>query len=192
MNHILSACEDIILAIHHHRKEVAVDEIIIHEKYCEKEKKDTHDIALLKLKEPLSGKYMPACLPPRKTSHTGKIASVYGWGITIDSPGDCDPNRPSVSPVLRKINTNIISNTQCEKGRGKVEYCNENNQTAVADVALAGLIGDQMLCAISPGKDSCQGDSGGPLTVEENGRHTLVGVVSFGFGCAKVKYLQQL
>ena len=55
------------------------------------------------------------------------------------------------------------------------------------DVSYQDKIFDDMICAYKKGTDSCQGDSGGPLSVvEDGGRHTLVGVVSFGEGCARV------
>ena len=41
-----------------------------------------------------------------------------------------------------------------------------------------------MICGGESGVDTCQGDSGGPLIANINEKYTLVGVTSFGLGCA--------
>lgn len=64
-------------------------------------------------------------------------------------------------------------------------YCNQRYN---------GMITPRHICAglKKGGKDSCQGDSGGPMTYKnsyskEDSRQ-LVGVVSFGTGCAMPSY----
>ncbi|KAG9405067.1 hypothetical protein AC1031_004169 [Aphanomyces cochlioides] len=85
---------------------------------------------------------------------------VRGWGAT--SQGGSSPN------VLLELTVNSLSNTQC------------------ASYLSGYTVDSTMLCAGGQaGKDSCQGDSGGPLTIESSGSEKLVGVVSWGIGCAQ-------
>ena len=44
------------------------------------------------------------------------------------------------------------------------------------------------LCAYALNTDTCQGDSGGPLTLKQGDRYVLLGVTSYGFGCADSRY----
>lgn len=70
-------------------------------------------------------------------------------------------------------------------GRSSVRLMQVDLQARRCDSAPAyrGRTTADMLCAGAPGKDTCQGDSGGPLILTF-GEPVLVGIVSWGDGCA--------
>ncbi|GGM38969.1 serine protease [Longimycelium tulufanense] len=94
----------------------------------------------------------------------GTSATVLGWGH-ISEGGPSSPEQ------LRQVDVPILSDADC--------------RTALWDPPVAmGYLAGFMICAgdlRNGGIDSCQGDSGGPLVVNE----TLVGIVSWGKGCAR-------
>ncbi|XP_041989297.1 transmembrane protease serine 9-like [Aricia agestis] len=122
-----------------------------------------NDIAVLRLAEPLPDHlYRPACLPNDDSSLDGVNAVVSGWGGTVEK------GPPSNIPM--KAEVNIWSEEECKGagyGRRKVT--------------------PRMICANAPDRDSCTGDSGGPLLMTQP-YHTLVGIVSWGRGCARQGY----
>jgi len=119
-----------------------------------------NDYSILTLATPVefSASIAPACLPSDvNKDFVGELATVSGWG-TLSSGG----NQPT---VLNEVDVTVQSNAQCQSSYGS-------------------SITSNMLCAADEGKDSCQGDSGGPLVAQENGKYALIGVVSWGYGCA--------
>ncbi|XP_017784502.1 PREDICTED: trypsin-1-like [Nicrophorus vespilloides] len=118
------------------------------------------DITVLELTEPFvfGSNAQPIDLPQvNQETPGGSEAVVSGWGAIIEGG-----NSPS---MLQAVHVDIISQEDCRVAYG------ENDVT------------DRMICAgvNGGGKDACQGDSGGPLVV--NGQ--LVGIVSWGYGCAR-------
>lgn len=86
-------------------------------------------------------------------------ANITGWGQPRDGS--------STPPVnLRRARVNVISLRKCRKHYEDKEVFDYN------------------LCAFSRSKDTCRSDTGGPLVVNDE----LVGVVSWGDGCAKRSY----
>ncbi|XP_043470175.1 venom protease-like isoform X1 [Leptopilina heterotoma] len=128
-----------------------------------------NDIALLRLNDrvPLSETIRPICLPTTKNNdYIGIQAMASGWG-TLHEEG-----KPSC--LLQKVEIPVMSLQDCRN----TSYSPR-------------MISDNMLCAGYPQglKDSCQGDSGGPLIAErEDKKYEIIGVVSWGNGCARPGY----
>jgi secreted trypsin-like serine protease len=124
-----------------------------------------NDIALVKLRQKTAGRAIELSASSL-VLQVGEALEVTGWGATREG------GAPSEN--LFKANVPYVDST----------VCNEPS-------SYAGRVSPGMLCAgyRDGGIDSCQGDSGGPLVLGAPGRPVLVGVVSFGEGCArKLKY----
>lgn len=142
---------------------------------------EQNDLAVLTLEAPLaapgSGDYPLATLPvtTESTPEFGKFALISGWGdIDPDPEGQTQPDRLSTSPIF------LLENSDCDA------YNEESPGTFVPSVMLCAGAAD----SLGP-IDTCQGDSGGPLALTDSEDpqdpsdfDRLVGVVSFGFGCA--------
>ncbi|XP_052739963.1 transmembrane protease serine 9-like [Bicyclus anynana] len=130
----------------------------------------SNDISLLRLNKPIEYSYAirPVCLPKSDYNlYVGTLATVSGWGAMAETG--------KWSCTLLEAQLPILSNEECQN----TKY----NKSKIKDV---------MMCAGYPAtahKDACTGDSGGPLIAENNEHaYDLIGIVSWGFGCARIGY----
>lgn len=121
---------------------------------------EAYDFMLLKLKDPVSNPTLTPIAVNDIASNpsSNDVLTVIGFGATTE--GGYGSSR------LREVDVNYIDYQTCDR-----LYSGE-------------IVDSVMMCAGVPGggKDSCQGDSGGPI-VDQDGN--LVGVVSWGYGCAR-------
>jgi len=121
-----------------------------------------NDIALIRLTQPYDGQSIP--LAGSATVLTDALLEVTGWGATSEGG-------PTSKQLMLAFVPYVDNNT-----------CNQPS-------AYHGSIEPTMMCAGAKDKDSCQGDSGGPLMLRGVDGVLLVGIVSFGDGCAQnLKY----
>jgi secreted trypsin-like serine protease len=112
---------------------------------------DWHDLALIKLANPIPAGYSVAkFLPSKDMLKTGTSVTLAGYGIT--SPKS-DPNATDDqgAGVLRKVNQTVTNNAY-----GDTEF----------------------LVSLQNGKGACHGDSGGPAFVSQGNQLYLIGVAS--------------
>ncbi|XP_078088031.1 transmembrane protease serine 2-like [Mustelus asterias] len=139
----------------------SVEKFIRHENFNKRNK--DYDVALMKLKTPfqLSETIQPICLPNYGQEFLTSVDCwISGWG-DLEEAGIQSTN-------LQKTIVPLIAHFDC-----KVSYYE--------------FITSRMLCAglREGGVDACQGDSGGPLVTNQKSLWWLVGITSWGYGCAR-------
>ncbi|XP_034081247.1 transmembrane protease serine 4a isoform X3 [Gymnodraco acuticeps] len=140
-----------------------VDRIILNANYDPA--RNDYDIAMMRLSSPISVgvSRKPVCLPPKAFGLPSQASmSVTGWGY-LEEKG-------KVSPTLQKASIPLIGRLKC-----------------ASPTVYGSSITQRMICAgfLDGGVDACQGDSGGPLVYFASSQWHLVGVVSWGVGCAR-------
>lgn len=142
-----------------------MDRLQLHPQYIHVQK---DDIAIICVRANKNGNYIkftefaqPICLPSKTISYLpGFRCVVSGWGENNDD----NPKR------LQAIKIPILPTEKCQNAR-----------------VYGSMISGSVFCAgyLFGGVDSCNGDSGGPFACSIDGRYTLLGVVSWGDGCAE-------
>ncbi len=155
------------------REEFSVMSIQRHPYYRFSPQADRYDVAVLRLGRQVQYRdhIRPICLPEKRIDEEDDVdedtvAMVAGWGAM-------KPDSKERPVNLQTTDVRVVKSDTCE------EWHRKNH----IDVRIH----EDMMCAGHEygGKDACQGDSGGPLMTQQDGKWTLIGLVSAGFSCAR-------
>lgn len=163
-----SSIKKVIIGLHDQKKTsgsetIVPKRVIVHPQY--NDQNADFDFALIELEkdssfQPIELNKTEIAIPTDASSQL--IATVAGWGATKE-------NSYSLPSRLQKVDVPLIDHASCNQ-------------------SYKNVVTDRMICAgyAQGGKDSCQGDSGGPLVMKDSsGQNVLIGVVSWGQGCAR-------
>ncbi len=139
-----------------------------------------HDFALLRLAREPTGVAPVALASEALTEQaiaTHQTAKVMGRGLQNPVDINADPEPEPFVSQLWEVDMPLVSNAAC----------NTAYTTVGGMAANPPPVTDFMLCAGTgiQGQGSCFGDSGGPLVIRQDNREVLVGLTSWGLGCAQ-------
>ena len=137
-----------------------VDQIIIHPQYSGWSL--DNDYAILHLTQPVTTFEPIQLITDNSHDNEPVMSTTMGWGATQEGGWG--------SNILLEVDVPI--DDSCGN------YSNSD-------------ISNNMVCAgdFNGGEDACQGDSGGPLIMtNSDGEYELIGIVSWGYGCAQAGY----
>ncbi|XP_016973327.2 trypsin [Drosophila rhopaloa] len=123
-------------------------------------KKMNMDAALLKLNETLTGTNIGTISMATNRPKPGSKVRIAGWGVTAEGG-------TSATKTLQATEIRVSKQKKC-----RTQYRKKTKIT------------NYMFCGRAAGKDSCSGDSGGPVTKD----NSLLGIVSFGYGCGRAGF----
>ncbi|XP_075972455.1 inactive CLIP domain-containing serine protease A3-like isoform X2 [Anticarsia gemmatalis] len=110
-----------------------------------------------------------ACLPPTATTaYTGQRCMVSGWGKNMFG------QQGQYQQILKKVDVPIVAPATCQ------------TQLQTARLGATYMLDTtSFICAGGEAnKDSCTGDGGSGLVCQVSGSWVVVGLVSWGLGCA--------
>lgn len=168
-----------------HDNVIPVAQIISHPAYDDVTIQN--DVALLKLvSEPVG--VTPVTLG---TEAQLEMATASDLPVTILGRGGQEALTENDSPALAvpvpklfEAELSLVTNEQC--AQALAAYAQNSNPFATAP-SLDEVLYPETFCAGRPegGIGACFGDSGGPLLLEDNGSYFLMGLTSWGIGCAQ-------